>query len=270
MHTLINGLPASTVSAWDRGFLYGDGVFRTLRIRDGQPVWWQDHLDKLALDCQRLDLPVVERSDWERDLAQLVPRLDDAVLRLVVTRGEGVRGYQPPPRPVVTRLVMTAPSPAPDSQLETEGLRLRLCDLRLGLQPRLAGIKHLNRLENILARQEWQDPSIHEGLLFDTEDRLISAVQGNVFLIQPGRIVTPRLDRCGVAGVARQRLLAGAPGWGVQVMEADLGRDDLEQAEGVLISNSVMGLRWAGQVDGRTYPRPAVLDALREAMHGQA
>jgi 4-amino-4-deoxychorismate lyase len=201
--------------------------------------------------------------DWRADLARLAARRPEASVRLTVTRGGGERGYRPPPHPEMTRIAMAYPAVLPDPDLAAAGIAVRLCNLRLGLQPRLAGVKHLNRLENVLARMEWDDPEIQEGLLLDQEGRLVSGVSSNLFLHAGGRLQTPRLDRCGVAGVARARLLHAAPGLGLQAEERDLTVADLLAADAVFLCNSLSGLRWVRCLGERVWPRSPRFDALQ-------
>ncbi len=265
-HTLVNGCPTDFVSAGDRGLLYGDGVFRTLRVSAGRALWWFDQYAKLASDAARLAIPCPSRADWEADIAACLNRAGEqnGVLRLTLTRGEGPRGYAPPHTPLSTRLVQFSPLPA-DVDLAALG-QIHLCRLRLASQPALAGVKHLNRLEQVLARAEWTDPQIGEGLLCDAEDRLISGLSSNLFLMRGRTLYTPRLERCGVAGVARERLMARAPTLDHPVTVADLSLDDLLGAEAVFLCNSVRGLRWVVGLDGREWPQHPAFDRLREVL----
>lgn len=262
--TLVNGRPATQVSGLDRGLNYGDGVFRTLRIDRGAPRWWQDQFHKLNQDCARLGLHCPPQEAWQADLAQLdLPA--SGILRLVVTRGEGPRGYQPPPQPIPTRIVSVWPIEHDD--IPARGITTRVCRLRLGHQPALAGVKHLNRLENVLARAEWQDPDIREGILLDQDGQVISGVMSNLFIWQDGMLRTPRLDNCGVAGVARARLMALAIQAGYAVRESDLTLDDIHAADEVMFTNSAILLWRVARLENRVWEMPAVSLALWERLN---
>ena len=264
---IINGQPAAAIAVADRGLLYGDGVFRTLRIEDGVPLWWDEHLAKLAADCQQLGIPAPDASLWQSDLAQLALQegFQDGILKLIVTRGQGTRGYAPPAPCLPTRILQALPPPAP----EPDHLHARWCNLRLALQPALAGAKHLNRLEQVLARAEWSDPAIGEGLLCDTEGFVISGIMNNLWVLQGEHLLTPKIDRCGVAGVARSRLLRLAPGLGLTVLETRIQPADLEAAEAVFVCNSVRGLRWLASFGDQRWSEPACCAELQEALwHG--
>ncbi len=257
---VINGQAGATVSALDRGLSYGDGVFRTVRVDAGQPIWWPDHLEKLREDCARLGLDAPDAGLWQADLSRLGPLPAQGVLRLTVTRGEGPRGYGPPRPQNCARILACWAADAP--RYPVHGLDLRVCDLRLGRQPLLAGVKHLNRLENVLARSEWNDPDIHEAVLLDTAGRVVSGVMSNLFVWRGQRLRTPRLDQCGVAGVARKRLMARAAREGIAVEEADFPLSELLDAEEVMLTNSLIGLRRVARLGERVWPEPALSPRL--------
>jgi 4-amino-4-deoxychorismate lyase len=258
---LINGSPEAVVSPLERGLAFGDGVFRTLRMEGGQPVWWAEQFAKLDADCHRLSLSMPERTLWEQDIAWLAVRQPNAVLKLMVTRGPGPRGYRLPDLLLPTRIAIASALPDFFDPVAETGVRLRLCDLRLGHQPALAGVKHLNRLENVLARMEWDDAGIDEGILLDSEGLVISGVMSNVFARRSGVWRTPLLDRCGVAGVTRGRLL--------HRLGAEEGRITLEEllaADTILLSNSLIRLRWVSALGERRWSRPPDYDAVLESL----
>jgi 4-amino-4-deoxychorismate lyase len=256
---LVNGEPATGVAAWDRGLHYGDGIFRTLKVTAGRVRWWQDHYDKLASDCAALGLPCPEAAPLKAEVDRVASVPDAGVVKILVTRGGGDRGYRIPGQVEPTRLVMGFPAGAS----VTEPVTLRWCDLRLSHQPRLAGIKHLNRLENVLARSEWQDPGIAEGLLCDETGLVICGTMSNVFIVESGALVTPDLSRCGVAGVARQRVLRAASRHGTAVAVEDIAPERLLAADQVLLCNSLIGVWQAGTLGGRAWPDTGWASQLR-------
>lgn len=247
----------------DRGCAYGDGVFRTVRVARGEPQWWRAHLDKLCKDAQALGIPCPRDEIWTQDLSLVLGGRKTGVIRLTLTRGVAPRGYRPPRDVAVNRVVSFSDIPAWVDELSDIGAHVRLCDLRLGIQPRLAGIKHLNRLENVLAREEWDDPEIHEGLLLDTDGRVISGVSSNLFILTGGVLLTPRLDRCGVAGVAREKVMAVAGGLNLTVRQADLTLNDVFSAEEVLLTNSLIRVWPVTKLENKTWPASSVGPALR-------
>ncbi|MCU0811307.1 MAG: aminodeoxychorismate lyase [Thiobacillaceae bacterium] len=247
---LVNGVPGDCVSARDRGLAYGDGVFRTLRVRGGQPMWWQDHYAKLEHDAAALNLPCPQATVLQDEIEWLAAG-QDGVAKLILTRGGGPRGYAPPPQPQVTRIVTFDSSPADSAEQGVADISVRWCDLRLGRQPRLAGIKHLNRLENVLARAEWQDPAIREGLLCDDTDAVVSGVTSNIFIVSAGVLKTPDLSQCGVAGVARSRILRAARERGIDAEVTRILPDTVMHADEVMLCNSVQGR--VATLDGKNW-----------------
>lgn len=267
LNVLINGEMTNAVSVHDRGLMYGDGVFRTLRIRAGKPVWWREHLARLARDSASLSLPAAPPEVWQADLARLIPVDAEAVLKLIVTRGSGPRGYGPEPNATGSRIAILDTVPSYDKEWGKLGVRVRVCRLRLGHQPALAGIKHLNRLENVLARAEWDDPEIAEGLLMDEDGFLVSGTKSNVFLVRDGVLFTPALDRCGVAGVTRDRVLSIARASCIPVAEpCRLTLDDVMRADEVLLSNSLIGLWRVRRLGDRGWDTPVLHSRLAEQL----
>lgn len=234
---LLDGKAEATVSPFDRGLLYGDGLFETIRFVAGRAPLWARHMQRLRHGCERLNLPAIDVAQLESEALSVIDGMAEAVVRITITRGVGERGYRLPNKPQPMRLVAAFPAPPSQPDDYRDGVTARLCALRLASQPLLAGIKHLNRLEQILARAEWSDPMVFEGLLCDEAGRVISATMANLFAVIDGALVTPALDRCGVEGVARAEILAMG-----DAQVRDLPLDLLWQAEEVFLSSSVRGI----------------------------
>lgn len=230
------------MDANDRGFAYGDGVFRTMRVRSGRALNWRNHFRLLAEDCARLALDCPPEERLREEIAIASP--GEAVVKVIVTRGVSGRGYGPSTERGATRVVAAHPAPPEEGGDDgRRGIRVRRCDLALAIQPRLAGVKSLNRLENVLARAEWSDTAIAEGLLADGEGRLVEATASNVFLESAGALVTPSLSRCGVRGSQRERVLELARGEGLRCEVRDVDFGELRGAGEVFLTNSVRGIR---------------------------
>jgi 4-amino-4-deoxychorismate lyase len=255
---LVNGVAQDAVSARDRGLAYGDGVFRTLRLRAGKPLFWERHYRKLAHDCAAIGIACPESSLLQGELRAAANDDPDGVARITVTRGSGERGYAPPTKPVPTRVVGVAPAPERPPHWATEGVLVRLCAMRATFQPRLAGIKHLNRLDSVLARAEWTDPGIAEGLLLDHRGDVVSGTMGNVFAVERGVLVTPDLAGGGVAGVQRERVLEYAAQDGSPVRTEPLSLARLLAADEVFLVNSVIGLWPVIAIADRRWQRGAL------------
>jgi 4-amino-4-deoxychorismate lyase len=242
LRTLVNGVEAGTLPASDRGLHYGDGLFETIAVRASGPCLWAEHLDRLRLGASRLNIPLPDPDLLRRECQALIQGLAVGVLKLILTRGRGGRGSRPPAVPGPTRILVLYPDPRYPAAWAEEGVALRWCDTPLGENTRLAGIKHINRLEQVLARAEWDDEAVAEGLMCDPHGRVIAGTMSNLFVYAGGRLLTPRLDTSGVAGTVRGLVLRLAPGYGVAVAEADLRRADLEGADGVFLTNAVLGV----------------------------
>ena len=261
---LVNGVSSTTVSAFDRGLSYGDGLFETVRFVDGVAPLWSRHMDRLRESCIRLRLPAPDASQLVHEAAEVIEGMHDAVVRITLTRGIGERGYAPPQAAAPTRVVAGFEAPAMAGDAYRAGLRVRWCDTRLAAQPLLAGMKHLNRLEQVLARAEWSDPAVCEGLLCDAEGQLISGTMTNLFAVLDGVLITPALDRCGVAGVARAEILASRPGVRIQ----GLRPTELARASEVFLSSSVRGILPVQAVGDTVYVAGPVTRALQQHWRG--
>lgn len=260
---LVNGEPSRTVDIADRGLQYGDGIFTTLKVLRGVPLFLGRHIDRLRRDGQRLGLPLPPSEILAEEVTRLADSHPDSVIKILLTRGEGGRGYRVAATLTGTRIISAHPLPAyPDSHTQ-QGVRVRFCQLQLGINPALAGIKHLNRLEQVLARSEWEDDAIWEGLLTDSEGYLVEAVMSNVFLVQQGRLRTPLLDRNGVAGVMRSIVLDQAQALGMSVEICRLKPADALQADEIFLTNSVIGIFPVQSVEQRQFESKVVADMLK-------
>ncbi|MET0218845.1 MAG: aminodeoxychorismate lyase [Burkholderiales bacterium] len=255
MGVLLNGAVDGRLVPEDRGLAYGDGVFRTLRLRDGRPVCWARQYRKLQGDCEAIGLRCPTPELLKAELGRAGEGLREGVGKVIVTRGAGQRGYAPPTHPEPNRIVSVGPLPAHPPSFREEGIRVHRCRLRLAIQPRLAGIKHLNRLENVLARMEWTDPAIAEGLLLDAEGYLTEGIASNLFLVREGVLHTPDLSRCGVSGVTRERIMAIALFERVPLRMARLQWQDLLHADEAILVNSLIGAWQIRCVQGREWDR---------------
>lgn len=264
--TLINGISSDVVSANDRGLLYGDGVFRTLKKVGGVSCCWPRHYAKLADDCAALNLRCPDAATLAAELAQLPP---DCVAKIIITRGPGTRGYAVAADAVPTHIVTASALPDYPSSHYASGVKVCLCSLRLASQPRLAGIKHLNRLENVLARMEWNDAAIAEGLLLDEGGNVIEGTMSNVFAWRQGVLHTPDLGRCGVAGVQRDRILSFAAELGLPTLVAPLSLDALMAADEVMLCNSVIGVWQVREFNGRVWSGGDMSVRLRLLLEGR-
>ena len=263
---IINGQMTDCVASTDRGLLYGDGLFETIAVLEGEPGHWQQHLQRLRAGCARLGIEPVDELLLAEECRQLVDGVGRAVVKIIVTRGSGGRGYRVPARPLPTRILQLHDWPEFSVLCAQQGVAVRICDIRLGHNPRLAGIKHLNRLEQVLARQEWDDTGIMEGLLLDSESNLVEGTMSNLFLVRDGLLLTPDLQRCGVAGIMRSQLLERAGQISINAESCQLGMVDLHEAEEVFICNSLIGIWPVISIDDRKYTRGIITSRLQDLL----
>lgn len=251
---LVDGQPHASIQALDRGLAYGDGVFRTLRTAAGRPLWWVDQFAKLSADCRALSLACPDESLLHDEVCRVAEAGTEAgIVKIIVTRGAGTRGYAYPRDCPSTRIVFSAPLPEHARSDAPCDIAARWCDLKLGHQPRLAGIKHLNRLENVLARSEWHDPAVVEGILCDETGAVISGVMSNLLWMKNDALYTPDLHTCGVAGVARGRILRAAARQGIATHIGLWQPDVILAADEVMVCNSVMGIRRVANLGGTSW-----------------
>jgi 4-amino-4-deoxychorismate lyase len=270
--TLVNGRIADSAPADDRGLHYGDGLFETIAIRDGQPCLWRRHRERLATGCERLGIPMPAPTLLAAEMGALLAAAHaaDGVLKVMVTRGSGPRGYAPPPSPQPRRILWFHPRPPAALTEPDDGVRLTLCETRLGENERLAGIKHLNRLEQVLARAEWSDPEILDGIMCDAHGHVICATMSNIYVVHAAGITTPPLDRCGVVGTVRGVVADCARALGIPFRERRLRPADLYAADGLVVSNALLGARPVARLRGHRYATGAVPAELIERVRATA
>lgn len=235
---LINGEPASSVPLNDRALAYGDGLFETIRYCNGRLLFEDLHLQRLARGCARLQLQL-DGAELERDIerALQMSTTPDGILKIIVSRGSGGRGYRPPQQDAM-RILTLHPLPAHATPPE-QGIHAFLCRQRLAVGGTLAGLKHLNRLEQVLGAGEWPSGDVTEGLMLDVDGYVIEGTRSNLFFVRGGRLHTPDLARCGIDGIMRQVLLQRH---GDTAETGFYTLADLHMADEVFFTNSVIGV----------------------------
>jgi 4-amino-4-deoxychorismate lyase len=271
--TWINGRSRTSIDHRDRGFQYGDGLFETMRVRRGRVRLLDYHLERLFGGCRRLKIGAPNAAMLRRELASRAALRADAVLKLIVTRGIGPRGYRPSGQERCTRVISLHALPRNAAAAILEPVRVRLCDMRLGSNPALAGLKTLNRLESVMARSEWADARVWEGLMRDIEGNVVCGTMSNFFLRRGSVLMTPMLDRCGIAGVMRRWVLEQARGLRLRPLERRLRWEELGGAEEAFMTNAVAGIvpvaviqRGADRIELRRMETAAQLRARLELL----
>lgn len=240
------------VSPYDRGLHYGDGLFETIVCVKGRARFLSLHVERLCLGCERLRINLGDAAPLRAEIAAAAASAGEALIKVIVTRGDAIaRGYGWAGTEIATRLVFQYPLPPENLAASRDGIRAAVAKLRYGENPQLAGMKHLNRLEQVLARSEVPAHEAAELLVFSSSETLVSGTMSNVFLVRQGRVLTPKLDRCGVAGVMRRVILREAGAIGLAAEERVLSAADLVGADEIFISNARVGLWPIRELDGR-------------------
>lgn len=261
---LVDGRESQTVAVEDRGLAYGDGLFETIAVRGRRCRFLAEHLQRLKGGCERLRIPLPHQPILTSEAEALAKDCDYGALKIIVTRGTGPRGYAAPgtPRPLrALGLECTEPSRPEYVQF---GVRVRYCAMPLGRNPALAGLKTLNRLEQVIARSEWADPDIQEGLMLDSRGCVTCGTMTNLFLVADNALLTPVLTEAGVAGIMRSKILEEARSAGIETHELTISTDDVANAAEVFVSNALIGIWPVREIDGKGYTRgPITLQIMR-------
>ena len=245
---LVNGQPVSLVSAHDRGLQYGDGLFETMRCEQGRVRWFDRHLARLRRGCERLGIEPPAGDVLRAEAESLVEAMPRALVKIIVTRGEATaRGYRPSGDERPTRIVSVYPWPS----AVTAGFRVGLSAVPLGANALLAGLKHLNRLEQVLAQRAAAGAGVHEVLMCSTDGAVVCGSMSNVFVRQGDGLLTPPLEKCGVAGVMRSLVMALAPRCGLTVRVAPVAVAQLAETPAMFVTNVRLGVQPVHWYEGR-------------------
>jgi len=258
---LINGEKKTTINVSDRGLQYGDGLFETMAVHNGKVNLWEDHWQRLKSGCERLWISLPDKKIVEKEIKSLCKNDNDDkfVIKLIVTRGEGQRGYCFSENQNVTRILGIHAWPDYPEKNTTEGVAVRYCDTVLSENPRLAGIKHLNRLEQVLARNEWNDNEYQEGLMLNLHGDVIDGTMSNIFMVKDSKIFTPDLSLSGVAGVMRKNIIKLAEKIKLSVCIEKLDKNKLENADELFLTNSLFGIWPVESLGDNTFPKIRVI-----------
>ena len=260
---VINGICTEYVPAMDRGLHYGDGVFETIVCQDNRLQFWQQHMTRMRAGATILRLDFPGEETWLNDVRSLLEAGDakrSLVIKLMLTRGVGERGYRVPRTVLPCRLAFKSLVPENTAPLSHQGARVTRCTVPLSVNSVLAGIKHLNRLDNVLARNEWQD-EYDEGLMSDHKGNIIEGTMSNLFAVRAGTLYTPALENCGIHGIIRQQLLEIASEQNISLEVTTITHEALLQMDEIFLCNSVIGARPVTEYSGKEF-LPGSITAL--------
>ena len=265
---LVNGKAGALISVQDRGFQYGDGLFETILVENGKAVFLAEHLDRLNYGCEVLAFPPIDRKLFKREVNALIANNSFGIIKIILSRGASERGFLIPLNPTISRVVSF--TSLAESQLveEPEKINVTLCEMRLSQQPRLAGIKHLNQLERVIARSEWNDNSISEGLMLDREGNIIEGTMSNVFVVKDNVLKTSSLSYAGVQGIMRDFIIRNSPRYGYDCEVTNLKLDDVLNADEVFITNSLILLKTVVKLAFLNRTATYLEDSVSSVMYG--
>jgi len=257
---LVNGRPDSHALISNRGLAYGDGLFETIAYSDGALRLWDLHVDRLLGGCQRLGIPLPDIDLLEQEALQSAGRRRRSVVKIILTRVSAGRGYTPVPmsnpddspylsnNSGVDRIVQAFDWPTTYDKWQATGVHVGLCESIVSENPQLAGIKHLNRLDQVLGAKEVFEKGWDEGLMARHDGPLVGGTKSNFYMLHNGVIYTPQLRTCGVAGVMREHILRLAPQLNFVVEQRDIEVEELLYADAIFISNAILGIAFVSSL----------------------
>lgn len=268
---LVDGDEKAQIAAEDRGLHYGDGLFETLLIRDAMPCLWERHLARLCDGADRIGLPLPAAALLRHEAMRAIAGLENGILKVILTRGVGGRGYRPLAMPQPCRILLSYGLATGDDPGTIQGVRVCYCITPVSLNPALAGIKHLNRLDSVLARREWDDPQIAEGLMCAEGGDPVCGTMSNLFVWDGVRLATPCVARHGIAGTVRAVALEEAARAGISCAVRPVTRQEIDAAVGLFLTNARIGVWTVLQLGDRLYdpdrlPMP-LLSAIKRVAH---
>lgn len=259
---LINGIQSNSIDAMDRGLAYGDGLFSTMKVQSGQVQLWDFHLQRLQLGATTLFFPEV---DWQQltkeveSVAKTVAENKESVIKIILTRGSGGRGYSTQGCNSPQRIISTSVYPDVYFQWQQQGIKLILCESQLASNKQLAGLKTLNRLEQVLIKKELESKQAVDGIVCDNQGYVIETCSANLFIYLDNVWQTPKLDSSGVAGVQRRLVLLLAKKAGIKIVETTIHIDKLKQVKALCLSNALMGIVPVNQFQSRHFDEASLL-----------
>ena len=260
---LIDGRAGHSIDSADRGLQFGDGLFETIACGDGQARWLPLHLERLQQGCERLRLAFRDFELLRAEICGFAAGQQHCIVKVIVTRGTATRrGYAPAGDERPTRIVSRHDWPAIAARAAS-GFHVGVSSVTLGMNPLLAGLKHLNRLEQVLAQMGRDEAGLDEVLMLSTAGQVIGGSMSNVFLADDSGLFTPELGACGVAGVMRRLVLEAAATQGHRVCVRPVALSELATVREAFVTNVRWGVQSVQVLGGRTLPSDAHAQQLR-------
>mgnify|MGYP001544812106 CR=1 FL=1 len=266
---LVNGKASDSISINNRGLSFGDGLFETILVKSGQGLLVDSHLSRLLKGCDRLSIHPPDITVVSSEIKRLADVIGYGVIKLIYTRGESGRGYRYSESIMPTRVLLTSSLPENIISKRQSGITVDFCKTTLPVDPFFAGIKHLNRLHQVVAASELEALKVDEGLLCSTDGNVIEGTRTNLFIVKDRQLYTPDLINCGVEGVMRNEILIALKQLGIETAVQPLSVEDVRCCDHAFVSNSVIGIWPVSKLCGRPMAFGELCDKLIEIICDQ-
>ncbi|MDC9614179.1 aminodeoxychorismate lyase [Xenorhabdus khoisanae] len=249
----INGNQCDQLPVNDRAVQFGDGCFTTIRVEQEQPALLPLHIKRLQKGVEKLFMPALDWTQLENHIKQVVQGCESGVLKVILSRGAGGRGYGIDHEIEPTKILSLNPYPAQYITLRQNGAELALSPISMGINPYLAGIKHLNRLEQVLIKRFIEQSKVDEALVLDSDGLLVECCTANIFWRKGKNVYTPDLSQCGVEGIMRQKIIELLADSDYSLSFVMRYPEALAHADEVIICNSLMPVVPVNQIQAHKY-----------------
>lgn len=259
---LVNGKNTDQIPADDRGLCYGDGLFETIKVVSNEPQLWEKHFQRLQHGCTVLDLNCAEEALLKKESARVIAKNNSGILKIILTRGSGGRGYRPDANASSRRILSFHGLPDYSKSYTEDGIQLYHCATPVSVNARLAGLKTLCRLEQVMAQSEWNPDEFAEGLMLDNERRVVEGTRSNIFIVHDETLMTPSLESAGIKGVMRELILELAEANDIKILQRQVALEELIEADEIFVCNSIIGIWPVSDYQGLNYSKRDMTDQI--------
>ena len=240
----VNGKISKTIDIQDRSVQYGDGVFETIAVYDKKPEFWIDHFKRLKKGCKILKIKCPSEKFLKKEIKKFFTKLKlkKFILKIIISRGKGGRGYKLPETMKPVRILGMYKWPNYPKKNISEGVNLNICKTKLSQQPSLSGIKHLNKLEQIIARSEWTNKFISESIMLDNKNNVVEGTMSNIFGIKNNNFIVPEIKFAGIHGIMRKIIIDILKRKKEKYLIKEINIQSFLKMDEIFICNSIFGV----------------------------
>ena len=260
---LINGSSSKNISPFDRGLSYGDGVFRTFLVKNRNPINWDIHYKKLKLDADIFKIKIPTKKELLLDIKKLFNLNKSYIGKIIITRGTSNQGYQYKKNITSTRILLKINYKKINPSLYLNGVSLKVCKTRVSHNEIYGGAKHLNRIDNVLAKSELNN-SVFDGLMLDKDGFINECVSSNIFARYGKSIIIPKQKNAGVSGVCQEIIIKYSKLLGFNFKYQDINLEKLKKADEVIITNSIFGALYVNKIDKKEWKEDLFTSLIRD------